>query len=392
MARILLAWELGDGFGHVSRMLTIAEELRVRGHDCVFVVRNLEVVAARVQAAGFDVLPAPTQAIRYAPSNGHPPTSVGDILAFIGFAEIERLRPFIKIWTSLVSRLAPDVVILDYAPTARLAIGDACPTIVIGDGFTLPPAIDGQFPKFRSGDRLVDEAAILDVIDRVQSPVAGWKPHILPDLFEGTQNFVITLPQMDYYGDQRQTPAIGPITPLPKPAGDTPSTDFFAYLSTGYKHIQRACQTIASPQLSGSLFLRDSRPDGRETLRERGLTVHEAPQDMVAMAEKARVFIHHGGIGTCETVMALGRPQVIFPRHAEQRINAATLKRAGVAMTVPEGPDVEVAEMVRQVRAFIDDPRPHQKAREIATALAQQDHSSVAIVADACDRLVADAR
>ena len=96
MARILLAWELGDGFGHVSRMLTIAEELRDRGHDCVFVVRNLEVVAARVQAAGFDVLPAPTQAIRYAASNGHPPTSVGDILAFIGFAEVERLRPFIK--------------------------------------------------------------------------------------------------------------------------------------------------------------------------------------------------------------------------------------------------------------------------------------------------------
>ncbi len=48
--------------------------------------------------------------------------------------------------------------------------------------------------------------------------------------------------------------------------------------------------------------------------------------------------------------------------------------------------------MVRQVRAFIDDPRPHQKAREIATALAQQDHSSVATVADACDRLVAGAR
>ena len=60
-------------------------------------------------------------------------------------------------------------------------------------------------------------------------------------------------------------------------------------------------------------------------------------------------------------------------------------------MTVPEGPDVEVAEMVRQVRAFVDDPRPHQKAREIATAH-QQDHSSVAIVADACDRLVAGTR
>ena len=372
-------------------MLTIAEKLRDRGHDCVFVMRNLEVVAARAQASGFDVLPAPTQTIRYGPANRRPPTSVGDILAFIGFAEVERLRPFIKIWASLISRLTPDVAILDYAPTARLAIGDTCPTIVIGDGFTLPPAIDGQFPKFRSADRLVDEALILDVIRQAQSPVAGWRPDILPDLFKGTRNFVITLPQMDCYGGARQTPAIGPMTPLPKPANGAPSEDFFAYLSNSYRHIQRACQTVVSPRLSGSLFLRDSRAETRQSLRKQGLTVHEGPQDMVAMAEKVRVFLHHGGIGTCEHVLALGRPQVIFPRHAEQRMNAAALVRAGVAMTAPDGGDMEVAEAIEKIRAFIDDPRPHDQARKIAANLAQQDHSSVEIIADACERLAAGA-
>ena len=83
------------------------------------------------------------------------------------------------------------------------------------------------------------------------------------------------------------------------------------------------------------------------------------------------------------------RPQVIFPRHAEQRMNAATLIRAGVAMTAPEGSDVDTAEVIQQIRAFIDDPRPHEQARKIATALAKQDHSSVETVADACESLVA---
>ena len=32
MSRILLAWELGNNLGHVSRFLSLAQELRKRNH------------------------------------------------------------------------------------------------------------------------------------------------------------------------------------------------------------------------------------------------------------------------------------------------------------------------------------------------------------------------
>ena len=60
-------------------------------------------------------------------------------------------------------------------------------------------------------------------------------------------------------------------------------------------------------------------------------------------------------------------------------------------MTAPDGGDMEVAEAIEKIRAFIDDPRPHDQARKIAANLAQQDHSSVEIIADACERLAAGA-
>ena len=41
MARYLFAWELGGDYGHLARLLPVALELRARGHEVVFAVRDL---------------------------------------------------------------------------------------------------------------------------------------------------------------------------------------------------------------------------------------------------------------------------------------------------------------------------------------------------------------
>ena len=41
MARYLFAWELGGDYGHLARLLPVALELRSRGHEVVFAVRDL---------------------------------------------------------------------------------------------------------------------------------------------------------------------------------------------------------------------------------------------------------------------------------------------------------------------------------------------------------------
>lgn len=55
------------------------------------------------------------------------------------------------------------------------------------------------------------------------------------------------------------------------------------------------------------------------------------------LAPRVAGFAHHGGIGTCATVLAAGTPQLIVPFAFDQHDNAARLQRLGVARTVGVG-------------------------------------------------------
>ena len=388
MSRILLAWELGDGLGHVTRILKIAQKLASLGHDCMVVCRDIEGAGQHVQKAGFDVIAAPETKIELSSANNLPPSSAGDILGFIGFTEPNRLGPLVRAWDALVRRLDPDLVILDYAPTARLAIGPSRSVIVIGDGFTTPPAVEGRFPKFRPAPLLVDEAKIMETIHTVQAEYGGWCPGILPELFEGNRTFIITLPELDSFAKTRKQKAVGPLLTLPKPVEDTPTVDYFAYLSATAKGINKTLTALNGSGLKGSIFLRDSSQKGREYLLKRNFTVHEGPQDMAQMAAMSRMVIHHGGVGTCETLLGLGRPQFIFPRHVEQRLNAKILVASGIADSIPSIEDVNLSEAHAKMQKVAHDDALAQRARNIGKGLAARPHASLDTIVANCIELL----
>ena len=53
MARVLCAWELGSGLGHIGRIVPIARELRALGHEVVMVLRDSAYMHI-TRADGFD--------------------------------------------------------------------------------------------------------------------------------------------------------------------------------------------------------------------------------------------------------------------------------------------------------------------------------------------------
>ncbi len=59
MANVLMTWELGAGFGHVDRLLTIARELARRGTGRFWPCRDLVGPASRLCGEPFPVLQAP---------------------------------------------------------------------------------------------------------------------------------------------------------------------------------------------------------------------------------------------------------------------------------------------------------------------------------------------
>lgn len=385
----LFIWELGDGLGHITRLLRIAEGLRRDGVRCLFVVRNIEVAGAVVLKHGFDVLQAPVA--RVEPIRGpdtNQPVSIADILGAIGFGERQRLEPLVGAWDALIEALAPDIAITDYAPTANLALyGGVARVLVIGDGFTLPPVELDHFIPFRKARPAHDEENLMAVVAEVQAARTRPTPSSLPRLFAGDYHFVVTLPEMDAWSSHRAQPAIGPIVPPPAPASVEPTQSYFAYLSAGYPHIDRVLAGLVESKRRGAVFLRDSTSEQRRLWRRQGLVIHDEPQNLAAIGESTTTIIHHGGIGTSETVLALGRTHILIPRHFEQFANTDRLGRLGVAVSLRSGGKFVTSDLSRALEASENLAR-QSRAAVIAETLASRPADALHIVLAACRALL----
>lgn len=335
---VLLIWELGDGLGHISRLLPIAKGLEAGGVRCVFAVRNVESCHRVLGPAGFPMLQVPMTVPVTDYTGGSAIGSFGDIMETIGYRRADRLAAMVAAWDATYDIVRPDLIVADYAPTAMLAAQGRIPVVAIGDWFTLPPSGMETFAPLRQGGARIPEAEMLAAIRQVQAARGAVEVDRMPAILECARPFVITLPELDRYRDDRAYPASGPLSPLPAPVhGVTPTVDYFAYLSLGYPHTEKVLEAFVGSGFTGSIYLRDGSNARRAAWRDKGLVVHDTPQDMVEMARQAAVIVHHGGIGTTETVLALGRPQLFVPRHLEQTVNGGMVGERGLAVSLYSG-------------------------------------------------------
>ena len=57
--RVLLTWELGLNLGHLSRLVPVAQRLKADGHSVLAAVRDIQVAATVLGAAGIPFILAP---------------------------------------------------------------------------------------------------------------------------------------------------------------------------------------------------------------------------------------------------------------------------------------------------------------------------------------------
>ncbi|HYH21338.1 MAG TPA: nucleotide disphospho-sugar-binding domain-containing protein [Azospirillum sp.] len=378
MARVLLAWELGDGFGHVTRLLPVARRLREAGHDCVFAVRSLENSHVVLAPEGFTFVQAPfaIPAVERGQEKA-PMSTFGDILATVGFADVHRLLPMVTAWQGLIDVVDPALIVTDYAPGVCVAAYGVRPVVNIGDGFVLPPPELDRFPPFRDAPPRIDEAKILATLQEVQRRRGRPVPPTAPSILAGSGVFVITLPELDFYGKHRQQPAIGTLTQLPPPLEEEPEEDYFGYLSLSYPHTVKVLDGLAQSGRTGRIYLRDAAPQDIRAWRERGLAILDRPQPMREAVGRARVIVHHGGVGTVETVLALGRPQLVVPRHQEQRGNANALGSMRVAVSMRSGGQFEPSHVIQALTHLVETEHFRHNAGVIARRLAERSPSRV---------------
>ena len=139
--KIVFVSEMGEGFGHVSRLLMLAEDLRKQDYECIFLVSDLRRAGAKAQQSGFEVVAAPNVGLLPL-RRGEQTTSLADILMRKDIPIMLNLTTT-SAWKSILKFINPDLLVLDYAPT-ELAAGLDFKTIVIGTGFTIPLRLEGK--------------------------------------------------------------------------------------------------------------------------------------------------------------------------------------------------------------------------------------------------------
>ena len=325
MNRVVFVSELGEGLGHVSRLLPIAKRMKSDGFECIFVVSHYEAAFREVQNAGFLVVPGPP--VRMAPlKRGQLAKSLGDIIGRAGFGEFHKLSFNLKAWDSIFHVLAPNLIIMDYAPTARLAAGKKFNTAVVGSPFTIPPINQETLPRFRPGALLYLEKSLMENIDRAQKENQGWIPRKLADLFYADKTFTTFFPQIDRYFTLREEQSIGPLFIPSFFIEKEPDKDLFFYLkrANGPK-VLGLINAMRDANLTGEGYLSHVSEKLAKTLSTKKFIISAYKQDIVSALTNKKFVIHHGGVGLAQAAMAIGIPQVILLTHAENHMNGGAL-------------------------------------------------------------------
>ena len=219
MARILIAWEMGEAFGHLARCMQLARGLHTRGHAVSLVLKDVRLPTTQGLVHGITVLPAPLTPP--ASMKRYQPINYADVLRMSGFMDAQDIHARLRAWQGILALIQPDALVADYAPTALLAAHIAgIPYLAIGNGFTIPPDAS-PWPSIRPWEEVAEAGLIrtetqLDCANAEAQKMLGCSKTVrMRELF-GVQDILDTFAELDHYGARENGTYIGGIGNVPQ--------------------------------------------------------------------------------------------------------------------------------------------------------------------------------
>ena len=340
MSRVLLAWELGLNRGHLTRLLAVAEQLKADGHSVLVASRDVQAAASVLGPAEIPFIQAP-----HLP-NGIPlsqrASGYADILLSQGWSDVSTLWGLVQAWLNLVRMCDPDLVVLDYSPTASLATRLAeVPVVLVGNGFEIPPATDPlpSFPGFPWATQekaAQSERLAVQNANRVLESFGGGPIGALRDLIAGHRAILATFPELDHYGPRSDTEYIGPLIGKTRvatvgwPGGDGPK--IFASLRPDTSRVDLILAGLAKTDARVICVATGSPPRRLGACMPSSVRFASGPVSLDALAD-ADLCITYGAEGTMLSFLLAGVPQLISPWHVESYMAARRIADHGLGET-----------------------------------------------------------
>lgn len=339
--RILLAWELGGNYGHLAKLIGIAQGLRQKGHDVLFAVRDIAVAGQLLGSENFTYVQSPRHAIPV--KRCLRPVSFADILVGAGFGSCQVLEPMLCRWREIFINRQIDVLVAQYAPVAQFtARWLTVPCLALHTGFESPPAVS-PFPCFRPGQRvtrerlLKREAKIVREINKISciQSQATFSYRSLQEIITSDLSLLATLPELDHYPRRQNGRYIGPLAMLDYGVSlswEKKSTlRIFLYLRP-FPGIESLLHVLSQ---SGADVIACIPGVGRETIAlYRNSTVRIFPEivRLSSLLPDMTMAITHGGHGTASSALLAGVPMLLLPTTIEQWLMSRSIERLGAGL------------------------------------------------------------
>lgn len=360
MSRILLAWELGTGVGHLALLRPVAEALLARGHQVTLAARDIGSAATIFNGLPLRIVQAPVCLKSYG-GLAEPPLNFAEILMRFGYLDAPMLKALLQGWRSLLELTGADRLVVDHAPTALLAArGMAVGCTTFGNAFSVPPAVSPT-PNMRDwlevpAQRLQDSDA--RVIDAINAALAQDAPPInsLHQLFEGAEHLFVGIAELDPYGPRASGNYLGlhsgrsGAAAIKWPEGE--GARLFAYLRQDYPHIENCLRALSASTACCLINLFGAKPEIIARYRSSKMAFTPGHVDMTAVAGQSDAVICHSGLGTVNAILRAGKPLLLLPAQLEQFLLARNVQKLGVGITVhPETAQPDIAGALARIAA-----------------------------------------
>lgn len=369
MSRILLAWELGMGLGHLGPFLNLAPALLERGHTLHIAAREVAGAVRAVAGLPIAVHQAPLCLNNYRGLQ-EPPLNYSEILMRFGYLDSVMLRGMLTAWRSLMQMTGADVVIADHAPTALLAARSlGLPRAVIGSPFNAPPS-QSPMPNMREWE-VVPEARLADSDRRVLETINAVLPQPLPavhGIFDGATPLLSGVPELDPYGTRGSDAYLGlhsmstghAVTPWP--AGDGAAV--FVYLHAQHPGLEVILKVLATSGARVLAYVSGKGVAWLDSWRSDRMVFSAEPVDFDRVLGQCALCVCHGNVGTSLGMLARGLPLLMLPWHLENMLLARRVAAAGAGRVLQ--PEQIESELAGVLAAMLSDPSYAFAARAIA--------------------------
>ena len=342
MRNILLAWEFGQNWGHLARDLPIVARLAGNGHRVVCAAIDTRVAVDMFDSTPITFVQAPSP--RRTAQSPKTPVSHAEIALTGGYDDPSTLRGLVGAWRGIFELTHPDVLMIDYAPTAVLA-AQTCgvPTVLAGTGFELPPRVT-PLPSFRTWET-VQQSRLLHaeelVLKHANQVLEHWKAAPIQQfaqLFQGRQRILTTFPELDHFGARPEEEYVGPVGYLPQaqqvqwlPAEGRKR--IFAYLRPWTTRIEDLLSALRRSGADVICAFPGAPPQLVQRYSSPRLRIFSAPVAINPLLAEASLIIAYGS-GTVASALLAGAPVLLIPRWAEQYLTALRVEALGAGLAV----------------------------------------------------------